>query len=238
MSASIELESCFVIHTRNYQETSLLVELFCLNYGRISLIARGAKSKKSLLKSKLQPFVPLKVSMTKGRSELWYLKDCQIQGLGFNFSVPNIFCATYLNELIYYLVKNQECEIQLFASYLQALNNISNNTDIELSLRKFECELLSSLGLAIDFVDSDNNCFDDSKYYIYSLDSGFVLSNYSSEDCLSGKILNDLKQGFDNLSKEHLNTLKYITTKSLKTLLNNKEIKSRVLYANFLKNLG
>lgn len=238
MATSIELESCFVIHTRNYQETSLLVELFCLNHGRLSLIARGAKSKKSPLKSKLQPFVPLKISMTKGKSELWYLKDCQIQGLGFQFSIPNIFCATYLNELLYYLVKTQDCEMQLFASYLQALNNIKDNINIDLSLRKFELELLSSLGLAIDFVDNNNNDFDDSSYYLYSIDNGFSLIEYATKDSLCGKILNDLKHGFDNLSKEHLNTLKYITTKSLRALLNDKEIKSRALYANFLKHLG
>ncbi len=51
------LEAAYVLHTRPYQESSLLVELLTPQ-GRISVIAKGAKRPKSSYRGILQPFIP------------------------------------------------------------------------------------------------------------------------------------------------------------------------------------
>ncbi len=52
-------EPAYVLHRRPWRETSLMVDLFALNHGRMTVIARGANSAKSPLKAQLQPFQPL-----------------------------------------------------------------------------------------------------------------------------------------------------------------------------------
>ena len=53
------LQSCFVLHSRPYRETSLLLDIFSESQGRLTLLAKGVRSKRSMLKGVLQPFTPL-----------------------------------------------------------------------------------------------------------------------------------------------------------------------------------
>ena len=55
-------QEAFVLHSYSYRETSLIVEIFTKEYGRISLVAKGARRPTSLLRSALQAFQPLYVS--------------------------------------------------------------------------------------------------------------------------------------------------------------------------------
>ena len=59
MRGKVLQEPGYVIHRRLWRETSLQVDVFTLNYGRVDLIARGANTRKSPLKAQLQPFQPL-----------------------------------------------------------------------------------------------------------------------------------------------------------------------------------
>ena len=56
------LQSSFVLHRRPYRDTSLLLEVFSQEYGRLGLVARGAVSPRSRWKGLLQPFAPLLLS--------------------------------------------------------------------------------------------------------------------------------------------------------------------------------
>ena len=53
MKGAVQQEPAYVIHRRPWRETALLVDLFTLNHGRMSLVARGANSAKSPLKAQL-----------------------------------------------------------------------------------------------------------------------------------------------------------------------------------------
>ena len=55
----MDLQRGFVLHRRPYSETSLLVDLFTEETGRLTVIAKGARAKRSAWKSVLQPFTPL-----------------------------------------------------------------------------------------------------------------------------------------------------------------------------------
>lgn len=237
MPLSYDLEACYIIHTRNYKENSLLVDVFSLNHGRLSVIVKGSSKKNNSIKAKIKPFVALKLSLVKSKGELWFLKDCQVVGNFFSFTIPNLFCAIYLNELLYYLLKNNSCEPTLFASYINTLNDINNNYNIESSLRLFELNLLHSLGYGISFVDTNGQKFDDNKYYVFSLDNGFEESFLEYQESFSGKVLNDLACNQFSLTNTHARAIKYITNKILSFLLQNREIKSRSLYKKYLLEL-
>ena len=147
----------FVIHSREYQEHSLLIEFFTLNHGRVSAIAKRVKTGRSPFKYLLQPFFPLNVSFKQGKSDLWQVYDVEPSGELISFFVPEVFCASYLNELLYYLYKSKESDPKLFASYLETLKGISEKTVLDKALREFEFALLDSLGYGIRFEDKDGN---------------------------------------------------------------------------------
>ena len=73
----ILLEPAFVLHTRPYQETSLIIEFFTQSFGRVNAVAKGAKRPKSPLRSVLTPASRLSVSLS-GKSELKNLSSAEI----------------------------------------------------------------------------------------------------------------------------------------------------------------
>ena len=73
----VSLEPAFVLHTRPYQETSILVDFFTRSYGRLNAIAKGAKRPKSPLRSVLTPASKLSVTLT-GKSDLKTLSSVEI----------------------------------------------------------------------------------------------------------------------------------------------------------------
>ena len=56
------LQSAFILHRRPYRNTSVLLEVFSQERGRLGLVARGAAAPKSRLTGLLQPFAPLLLS--------------------------------------------------------------------------------------------------------------------------------------------------------------------------------
>ena len=53
----IELEPAYVLHTRNFRESSLIVEALARDHGRLGLVARGARRPKSRLRGLLQQLI-------------------------------------------------------------------------------------------------------------------------------------------------------------------------------------
>ena len=112
----IDSEPGVILHTRPYKEHSLLVELYTLNYGRVSAVARVSKKSSSHSIGIYQPFILLKLSLRQGSSALWNLTDAYMQRVAFKIEPPRSFSATYLNELLYYLIKTHDSEPRLFAA--------------------------------------------------------------------------------------------------------------------------
>lgn len=69
-------QRAFVLHGRPWSETSLLLDLFSEQCGRVRVLAKGARSKRSSLKGALQPFTPLLVRWS-GRGEVKTLRAAE-----------------------------------------------------------------------------------------------------------------------------------------------------------------
>lgn len=233
MSISIDNEPAYIIHWRDFQETSLLIDFFTLNYGRLRAVARSGRSKKSNIKAILQPFLPLQIDLKKRTGELFNLTNCSCQMHYSSIDVPNIFCATYINELIYYLYKISEQNTKLFADYISTIESIRNNIDIDIALRNFELNLLDALGYGINFKYLGRE-YDENLKYIYSIESGFVQS-FVDDDAFEGSLLNSIANG--DRSEKCSKALKRITNIALNNLLGNKIIHSRIMYNDYLQSL-
>lgn len=194
-----EAQPAFVLHSYPYLETSLIVEVFTQNFGRIAVIAKGAKRPTSALRGLLRAFQPLLLSWG-GKSELRTLHKAEWQGGQLPLQGTSLICGFYLNELLIRLLPRNDPHEQLFAYYQEALSSLSIASDYTPILRRFEQRLLQELGyaLTLDHDVSSGKPVDPSQTYCYEIERGPVAS--SNGDCpfnlkLSGKTLLDMRQG-------------------------------------------
>ena len=150
MDARIQLQPAYVIHTRPFQNSSLLVDFYCLDYGRLRAIARGARRQKSRYRSLLQLFHPLLISLA-GKGEVKTLTGLESSHSAIELQGRSLFSGLYLNELLTHLLHLHVEHHQLYRAYQEALLNLASNQPIEPILRNFEMDMLVELGYGIDF---------------------------------------------------------------------------------------
>lgn len=139
----------FVLHSYPYKETSLIVDMFTRDHGRIGVVAKGAKRPLSKLRGVLQTFQPLSISFS-GKSELRTLIDADWVGGMLPLEKTALLCGFYLNELLVKLLARDDPHPKLFDHYVATLNELAHNEPAQIVLRKFERALLKETGVAAD----------------------------------------------------------------------------------------
>jgi DNA repair protein RecO (recombination protein O) len=183
-----ELQAGYVLHTRPYLNNSLLVEFLSREQGRISLVAKGAKGRKTRGGSTaalLQPFGRLNCSWS-GRRELKTLTLCEADLPALRLAGTRLFSGLYVNELLVRLLHHEDPHQQLFDDYECVLQQLEGDQAEELILRQFELCLLESLGYGFDLVVdgvSGEPIQDDCSYH-YHEGYGLVLAAPASNDKL------------------------------------------------------
>ncbi len=144
----VQLQPAYLLHRKPFRDSSLLLELFTSEYGRIGLVARGARGARSKLKGVLQPYQPLLVSWS-GRGELPTLTSAESQVGGAFLQGDALISGFYLNELLMRLLARHDPHSHLFSCYRSALHKLIANQDIDWALRLFERDLLQELGYGL-----------------------------------------------------------------------------------------
>jgi len=168
-SASIDLQAAYLLHYKLYGDTNFIVDLFTLNHGRVSLLAKGARSSKPRTRTLYQPFRPLLVSWW-GDGDLRTLTGIEESGSALTLVGSALPCGYYLNEIILRLLAKDQPQQNLFAHYVMALTELSENPDNPApTLRRFELQLLEALGSLPDFAasDRDGEAIDEQRHYLY-----------------------------------------------------------------------
>jgi DNA repair protein RecO (recombination protein O) len=140
----------FVLHSYPYKETSLIVDVFTRDHGRIALVAKGAKRPHSTLRGVLQTFQPLSVSWS-GKSEVRTLINAEWIGGLLPLEKSALLCGFYLNELLVKLLARDDAHPALFNHYVATLNQLAHDEPAPIVLRKFERALLKETGVSGDF---------------------------------------------------------------------------------------
>ncbi len=193
-----DTQPAFVLHTYPYLETSLLVETFTRNSGRVPLVAKGAKRPRSALRGLLLAFQPLQISWT-GKSELRTLHKAEWQGGQQPLQGMALVCGFYLNELLVRLLRRDDPHEQLFEHYRETLAALNTQKDYIPVLRHFEQCMLKELGYALILngdVVSGKPLDPDEEYY-YKVERGPVAINGSNNNFglqLRGKTLLDMEK--------------------------------------------
>ena len=140
-----ESREAFILHGYAYRETSLLVEVFTRGFGRISMVARGARGARSALRGVLLAFQPLALSWF-GKGEVRTLARAEWTGGLPLLRGEALLCGFYLNELLLRLLPREDPHDALFLRYQEALARLASEADSAPALRSFEKALLKELG--------------------------------------------------------------------------------------------
>ena len=227
----VELEYGFLLHRRPYRETSVLAEIFTLNHGRIGVVARGARRSRSAFRQSLQAFRPLLFSW-QGRGELMTLTAAEtahpIMGLSGDYAISGF----YANEILLRLLPRNDPHPSLFTTYETLLTALRNQWDMELSLRRFEKQLLDALGYGLVL----NHDFEERPIvsewrYLYAIETGPVVlkeGDRATDTTVTGATLLGLSSG--HLKGEALQESKRLMRRVLAYYIGDKPLVSRELF--------
>jgi DNA repair protein RecO (recombination protein O) len=152
----VEGQPAFILHTRAYRETSLLLDCLTRDHGRVGLVVRGVRRERSRTpRALLQPLIPLQLGWS-GRGELATLTQIDAAGAGFDLQGDALLCALYLNELVLRLTPRHEAHPDIFTDYLQTLARLTRGEPQAWTLRRFERDLLAHLGYGL-VLDSEGD---------------------------------------------------------------------------------
>ena len=187
----------FVLHSYPYKETSLIIDLFSRDHGRVALVAKGAKRPHSKLRGVLQTFQPLQLAWM-GKSEVRTLVSAEWVGGLLPLEGAALLCGFYLNELLVKLLARDDPHAQLFDHYISALNQLAHDEPPAIVLRKFELALLKETGVAgnLALCTQTGQPVEAKKTYVIDPERGPRISLASdASPSVTGKTLLDMEAG-------------------------------------------
>ena len=234
----VNTQIAYILHKRPYRETSSILEVLTKDYGRVSLMARGCRGKRSKIAGNLMLFTPLVVSW-QGKGNLPYLKSVERADLKAPvLKNKSLLSAMYINELLMYFLHKYDVHDAIFEQYHHCLYALENSNNLEVALRKFEIKLLELLGFGLNLhaeADTGELILADEMYHYYvehgpvkSRDSNAVNVPQISGSCLLALSTEQFQIIAEN--KLYLTEIKRLMRLVINHHLGNKKLKSRELF--------
>lgn len=198
LRSKVDGQPAFVLHTIPFRETSLIVEVFSRDFGRMALLARGARRPRAAIRGLLMAFQPIEVGWA-GKGEVLTLMKAEWQGGLPLLAGEALFCGYYLNELLMHLLPREDAHEHLFERYAEMLARLAADPGgkvREADLRSFEKALLQELGYGLTLNhDSDGAAIEPQAHYTYRMEQGPVRLEHAeaAAQVVSGKTLLDLE---------------------------------------------
>lgn len=224
-------QRAFVLHGRPFSETSLLLDVFTEGNGKIKLLAKGVRRRRSNLKGCLQPFTPLLIRWG-GRGGVKTLLSAEAVSLALPISGLMVYSGLYVNELVVRVLEHETAYPALFFDYLHCLQALATeNGSPEYALRRFELALLAQLGYGVDFLHcaGSGEPIVPEMTYRYREEKGFIASLINDNLTFTGHDLLALESR-DFADAATLKAAKRFTRMALKPYLGNNPLRSRELF--------
>ncbi|PXW97032.1 DNA replication and repair protein RecO [Sphaerotilus hippei] len=145
--------AAYVLHHHDWSESSLILDLFTRELGRIVVVAKGAKRPYSQLRCVLLPFQRLLVQLGSKRqeegTEVQLLRSAEWGGGGAMPGGAGLLAGFHLNELLLRGLARQDPHATLFDTYAATLPVLASGDDAgtAAALRAFELHLLADTGV-------------------------------------------------------------------------------------------
>jgi DNA repair protein RecO (recombination protein O) len=233
----VENEQGFILHSRPFTDSKVILDVFTHSFGRISLVSRKSKKQASF-----KNFTPYSFSWS-GKSDLKTLRQSEELDKTLLQHGRPLYCGIYLNELCIRLLPEFQSYETVFDQYLEAITKLAHCENesvlMEILLRRFEFLLLHDLGTAVNFhtcIEGEKIVRDGAAGYIFYPEAGFqriqnlakVYNSDSRGTVFRGQDIVDIRE--EAWTPEALVSAKMIARKALAPLLGNKPIKSRELF--------
>ncbi|MEP7303513.1 MAG: DNA repair protein RecO [Caldimonas sp.] len=152
--------AAYVLHRYDWSESSLILDLFTREQGRVAVAAKGAKRPFSQLRSVLLPFQRIQVTLGRqsageDASEVQNLRGAEWTGGAAMLTGAVLFSGFYVNELLMKLLARHDPHPALFDAYGATIAALGDAGDAgeaggQAALRAFEIVLLKEIGLLPD----------------------------------------------------------------------------------------
>lgn len=189
----IDDAAAYLLHAYPFSETSLIIEVFSREHGRLALLARGARRPRSALRGVLMAFQPLELGWFGGGEVKTLAKAEWVGGQPF-LNGEALLLGYYLNELLLKLLPREDAHPQLFDGYDAALQALARGATETVELRRFEQALLTELGYGLTLRQDADGCpVQAALDYCFQIERGPVPAEDESNGLrMSGKSLLDM----------------------------------------------
>lgn len=198
----VEWQAAYILHSRPYRDSSLLIDCLTPDYGRVSAVVRGGRSQKPAQRARsasLQPLRPLLLSW-RGSGDLKTATAVESQGAAISPQGHRLLAVFYLNELLLRLVPKYDQQTLLFARYHQMLLALAQpEPALESLLRHFELDMLELLGYGLSLHETadDGVPIEAQQRYWFDADHCQLYTahdHHNQRQCFSGELLIALRE--------------------------------------------
>jgi DNA repair protein RecO (recombination protein O) len=221
----------YVLHRYDWSESSLILELFTREQGRLAVAAKGAKRPHSQLRSVLLPFQRVQVTLTRSAApegappEVQTLRSAEYAGGAPMRGGAALFPGFYLNELLLKLLARHDAHAALFDAYAQTLPALGAADDVraQAALRAFELVLLRETGVLPDLsvVTQTQQPLREGDRYSLSADAGIAAARDDDAPALDAARWLQLQAALEHGAMEAIAQACRAALPELKLLLRN-----------------
>jgi DNA repair protein RecO (recombination protein O) len=184
--------SAYVLHQYNWSESSLIVDLFTRDAGRVAVAAKGAKRPTSNLRAVLMPFQRIQVSFGKtarddAASDIHNLRGAEWGGGAPMVGGEALLSGFYLNELLMKLLARDDPHPALWDAYAATLPHLGGDEE-SAALRAFELILLAETGHLPDVgrTTSTQQPLDPARRYLLRPEAGLIDARSDDDTAITG----------------------------------------------------
>lgn len=224
-----ELSPVFILRRSPYRDTSLLLDMFTRDAGKITCVAKFGQGKNSRSKGMLEPFRQLDASW-RGKGEVFTLFNAE-EKRRFPLKAVGLIRAVYANELLLRALWQHQPQPELFAHYQQTLFRLENPADL-LALPLFELDVLAMAGYVLNLWhdDAEGHDIEPAMRYRFRPDQGLYADAGEGKGVpISGNLLIALREPAAMHPEQRLelrHTLDYL----IQMLLKGKTLNARKLF--------
>ena len=165
----------YILNRRPFRDSSLLLDIFTEDFGRICCVARPAKKRGKVVKGNTEPFRYLHLQWI-GKGDVQTLTEADERG---RHSIPpsELLLGIYLNELLLLLTQSHAPQPDLFSAYKYTLHKLGDSMINRHIMMRFELYLLNSLGYSTDLDEAQDTLGNTPHYYRFTHSDGLILND-------------------------------------------------------------
>ncbi|UOG91663.1 MAG: DNA repair protein RecO [Candidatus Thiothrix sulfatifontis] len=223
------LSPAFILRRNPYRDTSLLLDMFSRDAGKITCVAKFGQGKNSRSKGMLEPFRQLEASWT-GKGEVFTLFNAE-EKCRFPLKAVGLIRAVYANELLLRALWQYQPQPELFAQYQQTLFRLENPADV-LALPLFELDVLAMAGYVLNLWhdDAEGHDIEPAMRYRFRPDHGLSVDAGEGKGVpISGSLLIALREP-EAMHPEQRLELRHTLDYLIQMLLKGKTLNARKLF--------